>query len=298
MTEYLPRPASDETFLLGEGPVWDVAGSRFLWLDILRGHVLEGVLADGRVEVSARHDMGEMVGAVAPGPDGRLLVAVQEELVVLSPDGSRARGPRVVPAGTASRTNDGGVDPAGRFLVGTMALDERVGRERLVRWDGDGTLVVLDDDLLCSNGLAWSPDGTVLYSVDTIPRIVWRRSYDPDSGAVGIRTPHLRLGDGLPDGICVDAGGNLWVAVWGAGEVRRYAPDGRHLDTVRVPAPHTSSVALVGPHLDLLLVTTARSGLDPAQLEAHPDSGRLFSVTVDTPGIPGTPWRWPAPATR
>ena len=298
MTAYSPRPASDETFLLGEGPVWDVAGGRLLWLDILRGHVLEGVLVDGRVEVSARHDMGQMVGAVAPGPDGRLLVAVQEELVVLSPDGSRTAGPRVVPAGTASRTNDGGVDPAGRFLVGTMALDERAGREQLVRWDGDGTLVVLDDDLLCSNGLAWSPDGTVLYSVDTIPRTVWRRSYDPDSGAVGIRRPHLRLDDGLPDGICVDAGGNLWVAVWGTGEVRRYGPDGQHLDTVRVPAPHTSSVALVGPHLDLLLITTARSGLDPAQLEAHPDSGRLFSVTVDIPGVPGTPWLGPSPATR
>ena len=88
----------------------------------------------------------------------------------------------------------------------------------------------------------------------------------------------------------MDTEGNLWVAIWGAGEVRRYAPDGTVLSTVHVDAPHSSSVAFVGERLDTLLVTTARKDLAAEQLERHPDSGRLFLARVDAVGVPTTPW--------
>jgi len=61
----------------------------------------------------------------------------------------------------------------------------------------------------------------------------------------------------VPDGLCVDVDGNLWIAVWGAGQVRCYSTSGERLATVHVPAPHTSSVAFVGTDLDTLLITTA-----------------------------------------
>ena len=120
-----------------------------------------------------------------------------------------------------------------------------------------------------------------MYSVDTLPGIVWSRPYDPAGGEWGERTQVVRLDHGgWPDGLCVDTDGNLWVAIWGGGEVRCYTPAGERLATVSVPAPHTTSVAFVGPDRDLLLITTATDQLSAAQLDAHPLSGRLFTAHV------------------
>jgi sugar lactone lactonase YvrE len=88
----------------------------------------------------------------------------------------------------------------------------------------------------------------------------------------------------------VDTDGNLWVAIWGAGEVRCYTPAGERLATVTVPAPHTSSVAFVGSARDTLLITTARDQLSSVQLDKFPLSGRLFIARVHATGVPTTPW--------
>jgi sugar lactone lactonase YvrE len=214
---------------------------------------------------------------------GDLLVAGAQTLL--------DEGTRIVAA--HSRLNDGACDPAGRFLVGTLALGDPQNQELLVRQERDGSLTVLDDDLNLSNGLAWSPDGSLFYSIDSIPGIVWVRSYDAASGAAGPRREWLRITDGLPDGLCVDADGHLWIAIWGAGEVRRYTPDARPAGVVAVPAPHTTSVAFAGPGLDRLVITTATAHLDAAQLAAYPMSGRLFLADVGVAGLPVTPWAGP-----
>jgi sugar lactone lactonase YvrE len=286
-------PATTEQFRLGEGPVWDAPRSRLLWVDIEGRAVLQGLLDAGAITVTDRIGFDTMVGAVAAATDGTLLVAAQEQLVVRHPDGSWEDGPRVVPAGEARRLNDGGTDPAGRFLVGTLSLEGPSEREVLVRLEADGRLTVLDDDLALSNGLAWSSDGRRMFSVDTLRHTVSVRDYDPGSGAVGPRRVHLRLDDGLPDGIAMDAADHLWVAVWGGGEVRRYAPDGTLVDRVGTGAPHTSSVAFAGDGLRTLVITTATSELSEDQLRAHPGSGRLFTAPVDVPGLPVAPWQGP-----
>ena len=283
-------PATSERFRLGEGPVRDGPRGRLLWVDIEGGEVLEGALDGGAITVTGRIVFDTMVGAVTVAADGTLLVAAQEHLVVQHPDGTREDGPRVVPAGEARRLNDGKTDPAGRFLVGTLSLGGPSEREVLVRLEPDGGLTVLDDDLALTNGLAWSADGRRMFSVDTLRRTVAVRDYDPGSGAVGPRRVHLRLEDGFPDGIAMDVAGHLWVAVWGGGEVRRYAPDGTLAGRVGTGAPHTSSVAFAGEDLRTLVITTATSELGEEQLRAHPDSGRLLTVPVDVPGLPVAPW--------
>lgn len=114
--------------------------------------------------------------------------------------------------------------------------------------------------LTLSNGLGWSPEGSVLYSVDTIPGIVFTRAYDPSTGACGESSVALAIDDGSPDGLCVDADGNLWIAIWGAGQV---------------------------------LITSTRNDLSPAQLARFPSSGHLFTVRVGISGLPTTPWAGP-----
>lgn len=286
------RPATAEAFRLAEGPVWDADRGRLLWVDIPAGLVCEGTLSDAGqvVRIDRRQRLPGTVGAVAPTADGGLLLATQEHLQVVAADGTRTDGPRIVPRGRSWRCNDGGTDPGGRFLVGTLALAGPTAGQILVRLEPDGRLTVLDDDLELSNGLAWSSDGQTMYSVDSLRRTVFARSYDPHGESVGPRRIHLTLDDGLPDGITVDAQDHLWVAVWGAGHVRRYAPDGRLVERVPVPAPHPTSVALAGAELRTLVISTAAGELSPDQLTTYPEAGRLFTVRVDVPGLPTVPW--------
>ena len=285
-----PAAATREAFRLAEGPRWDASRSRLLWVDILAGAVLEGLLENGRIAVTGRQEFDGMVGAVAVAADGTLLVAAQEHLLVVRPDGTRTDGPRVVPEGERRRLNDGAPDPAGRFLVGSMSLEGGSEREVLVRLETDGRLTAIDDDLGLSNGLAWSADGRRMYSADSARGVVFVRDYDAADGAVGERRVHLRVDGGVPDGVAMDAADHLWVAVHGAGEVRRYTPDGELVDRVGVPAPHSTAVALAGEDLRTLVVTTAYGELPEEERRAHPDSGRLFTTRVDVPGLPVPPW--------
>jgi sugar lactone lactonase YvrE len=296
MRRLTAEPASVLAYQLGEGPVWDEPRHRVLWVDVVAGNVHTGSLV-GRsiVEESCLH-VDETVGAVVTAASGELLVAGRRALYRVDQLGDPSRLVQVVPEGKASRLNDGGCDPAGRLVVGSLAQDARLSDECLYLWGGDGVSVI-DDDLTLSNGLAWSADGTVLFSVDTIPGVVWMRGYDASTGRCDVREELFRIKDGKPDGLCLDAEGNLWIAIWGAGQVRCYRPGGALIATVEVPAPHTSSVAFIGPELDLLLITTAREELTDNQLSDFPDSGRLFLADVGVTGVPVTPWNPYLPTT-
>jgi sugar lactone lactonase YvrE len=283
-------PASARRHILAEGPVWNATTHTILWIDVEAGSVFEGRLTADRVEEFRQLDFDGRVGAAVPGVDGSILVATAKRLVVVAPNGERRNGPVIVPDGMERRTNDGACDRAGRILVGTLALDDREGSEGLYRVEDDGTLTTLDSDLTLSNGLGWSPDGTLLYSTDTVPGVIWVRDYDASTGRVGERREHLRIEDGSPDGLCVDSRGYLWIAIWGAGEVRSFAPSGGLAAVVRVPTPHPSSVAFIGDDLDTLLITTASRDLSDAELAQYPDAGRLFLARVDATGTPTFPW--------
>lgn len=292
MTDYEAVPASDELFEHGEGPVWDPVRGRLLWVDTMAGGLLEGALADDgeRLEVTRRRHYAEMITVVVPAADGGLLVGGQESLFTLGADGMRVDGPRIVPAGTGRRLNDGATDPAGRFLVGTMALAVESTSEELVRLEPDGRLTTLDDAVTLSNGLAWSADGRRMYHADTLAHVVWVREYDPSTGAVGPREVHLDFDPEMPDGLAIDTEDHLWVALFGGGEIRRHAPDGTLVDRVRVPAPRVTSLTFAGDDLRRLLITTSYFGLDEAQRRDAPDSGRICTVRVEATGAPSVPW--------
>ena len=145
----------------------------------------------------------------------------------------------------------------------------------------------MDDDLTLSNGLAWTADGSRMYSVDTGTRVIRVRDYDSATGRVGpVVGRSRRWTAGHPDGICIDAEDHLWVAVWGEGAVLRFAPDGAVVDRVGVAAPYTSSVAFAGPELDILVITTASDDHAALEIADYPDSGRLFTAR---PGVAGGP---------
>jgi sugar lactone lactonase YvrE len=290
LRRFRAAPASEQRYGLAEGPLWDGRRNRTLWVDINAGRVHSGAFDGDRVTAETVLQLPETVGAVLCSEAGELLVAGARRLYNVSTDGLLSDGPQIIPEGTASRLNDAACDPVGRCLVGSLALDDRPRQEVLVRVETDGRVNVIDDDLGLSNGLAFTPDGAHLYSIDTTPGIVWVRDYDVDDGAFGQRSEFLQVTEGSPDGMCLDSLGNLWIAVWGAGEVRCYSPAGEPVAIVDVSAPNTTSVAFVGPGLDTLLITTAAGQLTAERLAEFPDSGRLFTAKVGVSGLPVASW--------
>lgn len=285
---YHARQAGPATYALGEGPVWDERNQRLLWVDIHHGDVHWGQLLDGQIIPVDKVHVDHTVGAVALADDGSLLVAGSQQVIQLS-NGHRHEVARLLRTEEHRRLNDGKCDPAGRFLVGTLTLGS-AGPETLFHIDADGKVRVIDDDLAMSNGLGWSPAGSTLYSVDTGSHVVWCRPYDAYSGTWGPRRHFLTISDGSPDGLSVDRNGGIWVAVWGAGEVRGFTPDGHHTSTVRVDAPYVSCPTFAGPDLQTLVITTAIDDLDEEQRRDHPGSGALFTAQVGVGGQPTSRW--------
>jgi sugar lactone lactonase YvrE len=284
------KPATHSVYGLAEGPVWDGLRERVIWVDLNAGEVHFGKLRGDQINPGEFLTFADTVGAVVCSPTGELLIAGSDTLRTVAVDGTVSTHSQVLPAGKVSRLNDGACDPAGRFLVGSMALDDRERDEVLVRLESSGLLTTLDDDLTLSNGLAFTAAGNRLYSIDTTPGIVWVRDYDAGTGVFGPRAKFLTISNGSPDGLCIDADDNLWIAIFGAGQVRCFTPAGDQLATIEVAAPNVTSVAFVGHDLDILLITTASEELTASRLEQFPDSGRLFTCRVGVAGLPVPYW--------
>jgi len=266
---------------LGEGPVWDERADELLFVDI------EGHRVHTFEPASGAHrwfDVGRSVGAVVLCEDGSLLLAADQMFLAGSRDGASLR-----PFGTFRvdddrvRFNDGKVDPFGRFYAGTMHSGEREAHGRLYVLEGDGAVRTALSDVTVSNGLAWDPSGTVLYYVDSPTRSIDAFDVEPGSGSLSRRRSVAMVSDGFPDGMAIDDEGMLWVAVWGGYRVDRVDPSsGRLLGRVRLPTKQVTSVAFGGPSLAQLYITTASTGLDPADAGAH--AGDVFVVDAGVSG--------------
>ena len=248
---------TSEQTVLGEGVRWDARRGELLRVDILAGRVhRDRVGRDGRLTSVRVYSLLGTVGAIAPiDCDEGWLLAAGRGFVYLSPDGSARTLGAVAPAGT--RMNDGACDPQGRFWAGTMAEDQRDGGGALYRLDRFGRAELMLGDLTISNGLGWSPDGRTMYLVDSGPRVVLAFRFDPDRGAISEERVLITVAEalGAPDGMTVDAGGDLWVAIYGGGRIHRYSPDGELRRAIPVPAEQTTCCAFAGPDLNHLYVT-------------------------------------------
>ncbi|WP_298459950.1 SMP-30/gluconolactonase/LRE family protein [uncultured Cellulomonas sp.] len=263
----------------GEGPVWDADAGVLRWVDLLVGDVL----TLGPAGTVARRHVGDVAAAFRPRAGGGMVVAVERGFVVVDADGHV--GP-VHEAFTDAdvRMNDGGCDPAGRFFCGSMAYDAAPGRGALYRFDPDGTVTRALDGVTISNGIAWTPDGSTVFYVDTPTGRIDAFDYDLGSAALTDRRPvvHVDPVQGQPDGLALDAEGGLWVALWQGGAVHRYTQDGRLDQVIELPARQVTACAFGGPDRDRLFVTTSRDGLS----DPEPAAGAVFVADVGVPGAP------------
>jgi sugar lactone lactonase YvrE len=262
----------------GEGPVWSERWGGLRWVDMLAGDVL-ALGADGSIE---RRHVGEIAAALRPRRGGGAVIGIERGFALEDPDGT-VRPLDEVWSDPSVRMNEGGCDPDGRFLCGSMAYDQRDGAASLYRLHPDGTVDVVLEGLTVSNGLEWSPDGTLAYHNDTATQAIAVYAYDRDTGLTGRRV--FAALDALPDGLTVDAEGGVWTALADGGAVRRYAPDGTLDAVIEVPARKVTACTFGGADLDELFITTSREGLQP---DDDPLAGALFRAA---PGVRGLPVR-------
>jgi sugar lactone lactonase YvrE len=272
---------------LGEGPLWDPRESVLRWVDILPGRVHRFDPESGE---DTFFEFGEPVGTVAARRAGGLVLATKSGISTTESDGSSpTRLHEVSTDPPGGRFNDGKADRWGRFWAGTLLEDTR-GCSAFYRLDPDGSLHTVLTGVSVSNGMGWSPDGRTMYYVDTPTGGVDAFDHDPDTGEVTNRRRLFDIERGWPDGMSVDAEGNLWVALYDGWAVRRYTPEGRLTDTVELPAQRVTSCAFGGPDLSTLYLTSAREGLPEPVLANQPQAGSVFALEAGVPGQEPGEW--------
>jgi sugar lactone lactonase YvrE len=263
----------------GEGPVWSERWDGLRWVDMLAGDVLS--LADDG-EIHRRH-VGSIAAALRPRHRDGAVIGVECGFVLEDADGTLTHLEELW-TDDSVRMNEGGCDPDGRFYCGSMAYDQRPGAASLYRLDPDLSVRLVLEGVTVSNGLEWSPDGSLAYYNDTATYQSSVFDYDTDAGLTNRRVfVDLSDEEKRPDGLTVDEQGGVWVALSNGGAVRRYTPDGVLDEVVEVPARKVTACTFGGSRLDQLFITTSREGLEP---DADPLAGSLFRAVVGMRGLP------------
>lgn len=296
-----------ETFELGESPFWHPAEHTLYWVDIPGKKILRANVYMGSVE---SWDMPSEPGCIAPAATGGLVIALRHGIFRARAWRGELQAIVTLPYDPATvRANDGKCDSLGRFWVGTIdepkasraaelfSIDCRGGRTaQVTRHAGDA---------LTGNGLAWSPDGHTAYWADTPSHIVHAWDFDLQANALSAHrifqqlpakpdgwqwdappvSGHAAYG-GRPDGAAVDVEGNYFVAMFEGRRVCQFAPDGRLLAEYPLPAQCPTMPCFGGEDLKTLYVTTAKHGRSAQELAAFPQSGAVFALRLDVPGLP------------
>lgn len=280
--------------LNGESPRWCASRQRLIWVDTRAPSLNAFDPATGRNQA---WEMPSWVGCAVLADDGAL-VALRTGLYRF--DFTRGSLHLVgAPPYDVRRFifNDGGCDPAGRFLVGEMYLPLAPGDQKeraperapLFRFSPNGTWVDMAASVKTSNGLAWSPDGRTMYQSDTASQTIFAFDYDPSTGQAAHRRVFARVeaseaGHG-PDGAAVDRDGFYLCAVFGEGCLLRFDPDGTLERRIDLPVQFPTMPAYGGPDHATVYVTSANHPLSDDEKTARPLEGNLFSLVLPVPGL-------------
>ena len=292
---------TQETFELGESPFWHPHEQTLYWVDIPGKKLLRSQGGTGPVETWS---MPAEPGCIAPAASGGLVLALRHGVFRARTWGGALEHIVTLPYDTATvRANDGKCDALGRFWVGTIDEPKAARAAALFSIDarGSGTPVVVQHagDALTGNGLAWSPDQRTLYWADTPSHVIHAWDHDLVSNTL---TGHRHFKEfeakpapwtfadthyaGRPDGAAVDSEGNYYCAMFEGRRVLKLAPDGTLLAEFPTPAQCPTMPCFGGADLKTLFITTARHGRSADELAAFDRSGAVFSMQVETPGLP------------
>jgi sugar lactone lactonase YvrE len=270
---------------LGEGPLWHPERKTCFWVDIEGKTFYEYKWKEKAVR---SRSLDHRVSFIVQDRDNNLIVGLEggiarydlrEDTLTWLLDIEKELDKH--------RCNDGKVDKMGRLWLGTLHRDFHEGTGSLYCIDEKIQLSKKQTGFTIANGLAWSPNNTTLYFIDSPTKKVKAFHYTEGTGQIAYEKVaiDIPLDLGSPDGMAIDEEGMLWIAHWGGFGVYRWDPvTGKLIDKIAVPAPNVSSCAFVGDNLDHLLITTARQDLNEEDLKKYPESGDVFIQQVNTKG--------------
>ena len=293
------QTVTPQAYELGESPFWHPHEQMLYWVDIPGKHIHRCNIFMGSVESWA---MPSEPGSMAPAESGGLVIALRDGIYR-----ARVWGGALVKLAAAqhdtatTRFNDGKADPAGRFWAGTMYEPRKQASAGLFMLSGDALEQKVSNATI-ANGLAWSPDTKTIYWADTPTHTV--RAWDWIAATSTMANERVfkqwpgkpagwQFGKddyqgygGRPDGAAVDAEGNYYVAMFEGARICKLSPAGVELASIPVPAQCPTMPCFGGDDLKTLYVTTACYNRSDAELQAYPQSGCVFSMRVDVPGLP------------
>ncbi len=276
---------------LGEGPnAVGTHNEEISWVDITGSRVLTRNLVTGKV---GEFSTGEPVGFAIPRINGGYVLGTDSGPVLRDIDGSThsflsLADIEPLTSQLEIRWNDAKVSPAGNLWLGTMGVEMLKGTSALFKYDVESSKVTrVIPELTISNGMDWSDDGATFYFIDSDWQEVRAFSVNNDEIYDERTVIEVGVSEGAPDGMCMDANGGIWVALWGGSQVRRYdSTRNFELDQViEVPAPFVTSCAFAGERLDTLIITSATDG----KVDGPPEAGMTFIIN---PGVAGRPSRY------
>jgi sugar lactone lactonase YvrE len=262
-----------------EGPRWHQ--DRFWFSDMHAGVVIAASM-DGRVETIVVVD-GEPSG-LGWLPDGRLLVVSMQDRRLLRLDEEGLNEVADLSAHASYHCNDMVVDARGRAYVGNFGFDLHAGEAptaaNLILVHPDGRTEVAAKDLRFPNGTVLTPDGKTLIVGESFGGCL--TAFDvAEDGSLHGRRVWAQLEGSVPDGICLDEEGAIWLASpVGNGGVLRVREGGEVTD--RIAVEHEAYACMLGgSDRRTLFICTAP--------DSHPDKtrdrrGRIEMATVAVPG--------------
>lgn len=264
----------------GEGPFWDERRGRLLCMDVFGARIAE-VHRDGTVRLHSVPTSA--VTMVRRRVESSFIIATERGIGFVDDNFSNFERFVDLVDDPTVRTNDGGCDPLGNFVVGTMGDDARPGAGTVYSVRPNGRVTEILAPVTISNGLQWSAAGDLAFYVDTPTSRV--DVFDVDSaGLWSGRRVHIAVdkAQGFPDGMSIDEDGGLWIAMWGGGSVNHYDCAGNLVEMVRVPGvTQVSSCCFGGHDRSVLFITTSREGIPDG---VEPDAGAVFYVQTTVRG--------------
>lgn len=277
MKNYIAEPVSNDKYKLAESPFYDESRNRLSYVDIIAGKFYLLDEAMKRTEF----DVGQQIGAAVPvGTCGEFLFCATDAIYRFDGECMKPEIDITEVFEDFQRCNDAKLDPMGRLFVGSSVYKE--GHEDCgnLYCCENGNMRIIQPNTKISNGMAWSRDRKHFYFSDSLEHAVFVYDYDENTGDITDRRVLFYVEDGVPDGLCIDAEDNIWLAVWGGRRIECHeSSEGKMIARVDVPAQNVTSCCFYGDKKNKLFITTSGNDLTGEY------DGCLFTCDVEARGV-------------
>ncbi|GDX24515.1 putative sugar lactone lactonase YvrE [Actinomycetes bacterium] len=286
MATFEAKPIPGSLCDLGEGTLWDERSECFVWVDVFDGFVKTYFPKSGQIK---EHTYKTMVTYVGKRTLGGFVLALGDSIALTD---ENLMIQREIPLGLdlkVVRTNDGNIDPSGCLWVGGAENIAGSATGDLFKIDKNFNKSIHRRNIHIANGIDWSLDGNMMFYIDSATRKISRYQFNPQTSEIKEELTPIDVSDviGLPDGMCTDSMGNIWVAFYGCGQVRNYSPEGELLNIVQAPTALTTCASFGGKNLRTLFITSVKDYRSPEfafDAKNDPYGGMCFEVQLPISG--------------